>query len=385
MVLASTAVAPAPSTGITTTIIGDGQALLDLRPEWNALVQESASSTPFLTWEWLQGWWSHLRGSASLNVIAVRSRSELIGIAPLLAARRSLPFSSSLEFLGTGHAGSDYLDLIIRKGREREAVGAMASVLESQQLALRLDHLPPSPLAEQLRQELTASGWAAIESSPDVCPVIKLAGLSWESYLSTLGASHRANVRRRLRQLNAAFDVTFALAGSHEERRAGLDALMSFHDRRWDDCGGSTAFCTSSLRAFHSHVTRQAFDAGWLRLYTLSLNGAIAAAMYGFLWNGRFYFYQHGFSAAYADHSAGLVLMALSIRAAIDEGAAEFDMLYGHEAYKKLWAREERPLGRLQLFPPHFGGNLLRRQAETRQALRTFAHQLGLKSRHGHA
>jgi CelD/BcsL family acetyltransferase involved in cellulose biosynthesis len=159
---------------------------------------------------------------------------------------------------------------------------------------------------------------------------------------------------------------------------------MSFHDRRWNDRGGSTAFCTPSLRAFHAHVTRQAFDAGWLRLYTLALDGEIAAAMYGFLWDGRFYFYQHGFSAAHADHSVGLVLMALTIRAAIDEGAVEFDMLYGHEAYKKLWAREARPLGRLQIFPPHLGGTLQRRQAETRRALRTFARQLGLKTRHGH-
>lgn len=385
MLLTSKAVAPAPATGITATILGDGQALLGLRAEWNALLQQSASSTPFLTWEWLQGWWSHLRGPASLNVIAVRSGSELIAIAPLLAGKSSLPFSSSLEFLGTGHAGSDYLDLIVRKGCEREAIAAIADVLDTQQLALRLDHLPPSPLAEQLRQQLTASGWTAIESSPDVCPVINLTGLSWESYLSTLGASHRANVRRRLRQLHAAFDVTFALAASHEDRRNGLDALMAFHDRRWNDRGGSTAFCTPSLRAFHSHVTRQALDAGWLRLYTLALNGEIAAAMYGFLWNDRFYFFQHGFSAAHADHSVGLVLMALSIRAAIDEGATEFDMLYGHEAYKKLWAREARPLGRLQLFPPHLGGNLLRRQAETRQALRMFAHHLGLKTPHGHS
>ena len=381
MLHTSTAVAtPVPSQGIATEVLHDGGALMNLRAEWNELLDNSSSRTPFLTWEWLQAWWGQLRGSASLHVIAVRDGRELIGIAPLLSGRRGLPFSSSLEFLGTGHAGSDYLDLIIRKGRERDAIEAIAHSLDSAQLALHLDNLPPSPLSEQLRQALAASGWTAIESSPDVCPFINLAGHDWDSFLATLGSSHRANVRRRLRALEADFTVRFALTATHEERRAALEALMAFHDRRFNERG--TAFCTPELRAFHQDATRKAQDAGWLRMYALSLNGELAAVMYGFLRDRTFYFYQHGFSDAYANYGVGLALMGLTIRAAIDEGAAEFDLLYGHEAYKKLWAREARTLGRLQLFPPHIGGSLLRRQVETRQALRSFAHQLGLKSRH---
>jgi CelD/BcsL family acetyltransferase involved in cellulose biosynthesis len=136
--------------------------------------------------------------------------------------------------------------------------------------------------------------------------------------------------------------------------------------------------------AFHHAVSAQAMAGGWLRLYTLSLNGAVAAVMYGFALDGRFYFYQHGFDDRYAAHSLGLVLMGLTIRAAIDDGMREFDFLYGHESYKSLWAREQRPLSRLELFPPRITGALLRRRAETRRALRVMAHQLGLNVRHGH-
>ena len=371
-----------PALGITTEVVRDVNALTNLRAEWNELLDASASRTPFLTWEWLQAWWGQLRGSASLHVITVRDGRELIGIAPLLAGRRGLPFASSLEFLGTGQAGSDYLDIIVRKGRERDAIDAIAHSLDAEQLALHLDHLPPSSASAQLRQALAASGWTAIESSPDVCPYISLAGHNWDSFLATLGSSHRANVRRRLRALEADFTVRFALTATHEERRAALETLMAFHDRRFNERG--TAFSTPSLRAFHQDATRKAQDAGWLRMYALSLNGDLAAVMYGFLRDRTFYFYQHGFSDAYASYGVGLALMGLTIRAAIDEGATEFDLLYGHEGYKKLWARESRALGRLQLFPPHIGGSLLRRQAETRLALRSFAHQLGLKSRHEH-
>jgi hypothetical protein len=60
----------------------------------------------------------------------------------------------------------------------------------------------------------------------------------------------------------------------------------------------------------------------------------------------------------------------------------EFDMLYGHETYKKLWTREHRPLGRLMVFPPRLTGRWLQRHAETRHAVRAFVHRLGLKGSH---
>ena len=64
----------------------------------------------------------------------------------------------------------------------------------------------------------------------------------------------------------------------------------------------------------------------------------------------------------------GLVLMGLSIRAAIDEGAGEFDMLWGTEPYKFLWARETRLLQRIELFPTHLGGTLHRHAIGARRS-----------------
>jgi CelD/BcsL family acetyltransferase involved in cellulose biosynthesis len=368
---------------ISTSLITDERGLLDLRADWDELLAASASRTPFLTWDWMQAWWTHLRGSARLNVIVVRTAETVLAIAPLMIMRGALPFSSQVEFLGTGAAGSDYLDLIVRAGHERDAIEAIARFIDSQRLPVHLDHLPPSSAAERLLQHIAPSGWSAADANPDVCPFIHLGGHTWDSYLATLGSSHRANVRRRMRALESGFTVRFAPVESDSDRQRALEQLFAFHDQRWAGRGGSSAFQNAALRAFHHDVTGRARAADWLRLYVLSLNDEPVAVMYGFARNHRFYFYQHGFSEAHAKYGVGLVLMALSIRAAIDEGAAEFDMLYGHESYKWLWARDQRPLGRLQLFPPNLGGSLLRRQVETRRAIRTFAHQLGLRGRHG--
>jgi CelD/BcsL family acetyltransferase involved in cellulose biosynthesis len=207
-------------------------------------------------------------------------------------------------------------------------------------------------------------------TAPDgVCPVVPLAGHTWDSYLASLGSSHRANVRRRLKQLAANFDMRFERVTADADRLAALDALAAWHGPRFADRGGSTAFTTPELRAFHDEATRRMLERGWLRMYVLRLDGAIAAVMYGFLYDRQFYFYQHGFDDRHRQHSVGLVLMALCIRAAIDERAHTFDMLWGTESYKSLWARDRRLLHRIHLFPPHPGGRLHRCAIEARRQL----------------
>lgn len=365
-------------------IITDQQQFFALRQEWNALLDASRSGSAFLKFEWMDAWWRHLSSGAALHVIAVRSNGRLIGIAPLVLRTGRITAPSRLEFLGAGRGGADYLDLILDRDREDEALTAMAAIITASGRPLLLDHLPPGSSAADLAAPLISRGWSLLESSPDVCPIVHLAGHSWDSFLATLGASHRANCRRRLRALYAQFEVRFERVSNEAGRRAALDALSRFHAERFHNQGGSAAFGDPSLRGFHEDFTRAALDSGWLRLLVLSLNGVTAGVMYGFMLGGRFYFYQHGFSERYADHSIGLVLMALSIRSAIDEGAVEFDMLYGHEPYKYLWARGARSLMRLRLFPPRVTGRLLYHQADARSRLRGVARHIGLR-RHDHA
>jgi CelD/BcsL family acetyltransferase involved in cellulose biosynthesis len=98
--------------------------------------------------------------------------------------------------------------------------------------------------------------------------------------------------------------------------------------------------------------------------------------MYGFFYNRQFYFYQHGFDDRHSRHSIGLVLMALTIRAAIDEGAEAFDLLWGTEGYKSLWARDARTLRRIHLFPPHAAGRIHRLAVRARRRLGRLARRV---------
>jgi len=98
--------------------------------------------------------------------------------------------------------------------------------------------------------------------------------------------------------------------------------------------------------------------------------------MYGFNYGGRFYFYQHGYDGRFAPFSVGLVLMALTIRTAISEGAIEFDMLWGTEPYKSLWTHETRRLQRVDLFPLRLTEVFHRHAAEARRGIAQLARRV---------
>lgn len=343
----------------------------ELRSAWDSLVESSEAASPFLTWEWLHSWWRHLSGTSRLRVLTAGAENHLIAVAPFRVTT-GVARMPCLDLLGTGEAGSDYLDVITRSGFEADGLDAIERFVVAQNMALRLTHLSSSAAAIELSNRLDRRRWSQVTTPGGICPYIPLAGHTWDSYLATLGASHRANVRRRLRALEQKFDVRFEQVTADQDRREALTQLTHYHERRFEARG--TAFRTASLCAFHEEATRRFLDRGWLRMFVLRVNGAPAAVMYGFLYNRTFYFYQHGFDDSYQQHSIGLVLMALSIRTAIEEGAAEFDMLWGTEPYKFLWARHVRELRNLHLFPPHVGGQLHRGLFYARRRLSAFIH-----------
>jgi CelD/BcsL family acetyltransferase involved in cellulose biosynthesis len=360
---------------LSVSIVDDVGTFESLRAEWTSLVEQSVARSPFLSWEWLFAWWQAFGGSSALRLVVVREGGLLVAIAPLRLIAGSLGLGR-LEFLGTGEVGSDYLDVIVRRGFEARAVRTIAETLLGLGTAIHLDHLPATAIGSVLAADLGNRGWSCRTRGAGACPVIRLEGHTFESYLAGRGAAHRANVRRRLRRLASRYELGFSQAIAPGERRAALDALARFHEERWRGRRPSTAFASSRARGFHDAVTSAAQDAGRLRLFVLTLDGIAASVMYAFAEGGRYYFYQHGFDVRFRAQSPGLVLMALTIKAAIDEGIREFDLLWGVEPYKWLWADAAHRLASVHAFPAGLAGYLQEWHFDAESMLRPAAQRL---------
>ncbi len=354
--------------------VDSSQRFGTLKDEWNELLKDSTSDCLFLTWEWLHTWWKHLAGDRRLNIITVRIDGRLAAIAPLVQRssqwRRLLPFPV-LEFLGSGSVGSDYLDILVRRGQERQALAALAESLAGGKLMLEFSQVERSSaqaigLALQLKQQ----GWIFTRHLTDFCPYIDLSGHDWESYLASLGSAHRYNLRRRIRNLEKQWSVRFERVQSEEQRTEALRELVRLHETRWRARNSPGVFHDPALVAFHDELSRLALRRGWLRLYVLRLDGRPVAALYGFNYHNTFYFYQSGFDPGYGRHSVGLVIMGLAIKSAIEEGLRVYDFLRGDESYKMLWTRDERELVRLGLYPSGEYGMVYRQAMELRWGIK---------------
>jgi CelD/BcsL family acetyltransferase involved in cellulose biosynthesis len=372
------------SNNLLITIIEDPGRLSHLVDEWTDLLENSGQDCLFLTPEWLTTWWRCFeRDDWTLRVITVRRQSQLLGIAPLFSRPRTfgrLMSHQSTEFLGTGVVGSDYLDLIARRGEEGMVRVGLTEYFNREKPLLTLSHLPArSAEADGMVKELEMSGWQAKRRIIESCPFITLRGHSWESYLDSLGANHRYNFMRRLKNLQKAGVVEFDAVEKEDQRRDALQAFMALHAVAWQDRGGSQAMQTTRELAFHEAFSRIALERGWLRLFLLRVNGRPVGALYGFRRGLRFYFYQSGFDPAWRKHSVGLVTMGLAIKQALAEGVEEYDLLHGTEAYKFHWAQETRDLSRVHLFPPSWRGWLYRASLEAesygKQAARRYLPQ----------
>jgi CelD/BcsL family acetyltransferase involved in cellulose biosynthesis len=354
--------------------IGDVHAFERLAPEWSALLADCEADGLFLTWEWMFTWWKHLAGDCKLQITTLRKDGRLIAIAPLAlrpASVQQLPPVAALQFLGSGVAGSDYLDLIVRRGHEAEAVRVLAERMGGAGRALALMRMRPTGPGATLVERMQQQGWHTWQGPSEVCPFVSLRGQSFETYLASLGSEHRYAFRRKLGRIERRYTCSFDLVRSEPERKDALATLFALHELRWNPRGEPGAFSTPALRDFHDEVSRLALAAGWLRLWVLRLDGKPVAALYGFLRQGTFYFYQAGFDPAFARDSVGLVMLGVAVRGAMEDGAEELDLLHGTERYKAHWANATRELVRFELHAPGTLGFLEREAtAWTRKARR---------------
>jgi CelD/BcsL family acetyltransferase involved in cellulose biosynthesis len=122
-----------------------------------------------------------------------------------------------------------------------------------------------------------------------------------------------------------------------------METFFRLHDARWADRGGSSS-AGPRVRAFHRDFAAAALARGWLRLWFLEIDGEPAASWYGWRIGSTYAYYLAGFSPAWSRYNVGSVLLAHTIRSALEEGATTYDLLLGSESYKSRLASGQQPV-----------------------------------------
>jgi len=325
----------------------DDSGFSTLAGEWNGLLHRSAADTIFHTLEYQRTWWRNL-GQGELLILAVRDGEELIGIAPLFATD-SPQGQRVLATVGCVDV-SDYLDLIVAQGREREAYAALLDYLAGPR-APAWDLLDlcnvhqDSPTLAMLPALAEARGWAVSTALDEVCPIVRLPE-TWDEYLQMLDKKQRHEIRRKLRRVEAeAVDWYIVEPGHNLE--AEVEDFLELMAASTPD---KAAFLTPQMRRFFHELAGVTYDEGWLQLVFLTIRGQKAAAYIDFVYNNRVLVYNSGLDwQRFPRAGAGIVLTAYIIRHAIEQGREVFDFLRGNERYKYQFGGQDVEVRRLTI------------------------------------
>jgi len=317
-----------------------------LSGEWNDLLHRSSADTVFLTLEYQRTWWRNL-GAGELLILAVRDGRELVGIAPLFAAENQAG-QRVLATVGCVEV-SDYLDFIVLQRREEPVYSALVDYLAGPNTpvwdALDLCNIhQDSPTLTLLPALAEARGWATETARDDVCPVVQLPG-TWDEYLQMLSKKQRHEVRRKIRRLEAQVEANWYILGPERDLATGIEDFLDLMAASTPD---KAEFLTPQMRGFFRQLARVAYDAGWLQLVFLEVNGRKAAAYFNFIYNNRVLVYNSGLDwQTFPKLGAGIVLTAYCIRHAIERGYEVFDFMQGDERYKYQFGGQDVEVRRL--------------------------------------
>lgn len=302
----------------------------EARGDWLRLAD--VAGNPFATWEWASTWWRHFGDGRDLLLrIARRPGGEPAALLPLYLSG-SIP-ARTVRFIG--HGPADQLGPVCAPEAIPLAARAIRQSLEEgigRWQVMLAERLPgDSGLGALL-------GGRVVRTEPS--PVLVHDG-DFESFLAARSRNFRDQVRRRERRLRREHELQFRLTTDHSTLDDDFATLVRLHDARWDE--GSRAFAPPRDR-FHLDFARAALDRGWLRLWTLELDGRAAAAWLGYRIGGAEWYYQAGRDPALEREAVGFVLMAHTVRAALDDGIHTYRLLLGGESYKDRFATGDNRL-----------------------------------------
>jgi CelD/BcsL family acetyltransferase involved in cellulose biosynthesis len=316
--------------------IFEGHVPAEVVEPWRALAVRAEN--PFVTPDWHGAWLEAHPGQHAVVIAARRDDGALAGVVPLVANGERTPTLSA-----AGGSAADWFSPACRPRDELAVARATGAVLD--QLVpyrrWRLDRcLSGGSWAEGLHEELPQRGWTAVRQPvEDVMPVSSFPD-------GRVNGRGTKDVRRRRRKLEREHDVAFRLSRSPWEVDADLEELLALHAARW----GEDTF-DEPMHDFQRAFARRAAARGWLRLWTLEVDGARAASLYCLRIGTTTYGYIHAFDREFARQGVGLVLLDHAVGQSVAEGCAEFNFLRGGETYKRRFGAEERRLWSYDVVP----------------------------------
>lgn len=347
--------------------------------EWELLLNTVPGHSLFLTWEWLYYWAKHYLGDNRLRILlAYDDHERLVGIAPCYLRRtraRGLISVRELRFLGSEAVCSSYLDVIVNEQHKPSLLQSLCHYLFNEARGewdiLTLSEVPAeSSTIDEWNELFGEAGKVGEVVNTTSCPVILLPE-DLHTYRTSLGRNRRYTVQRKTKCLQTAGRVEYSRATSPADVEDAFESVVTLHQQRWSSRSGGGVFTDERARRFHRDIVGVLSERGRVSMDLLSLDGRPIAGIYGFVYQGAYYFYLPGFDPdVIPKASPGLLLLYHRIEQAIRDGLTTVDLLQGAQPYKLEWSTDRRRLVTLRYYNRHVRAAALKLFEGAKQAIK---------------
>ncbi|MBA7507578.1 hypothetical protein ES706_06298 [subsurface metagenome] len=318
-----------------------------LRDVWRGVLAKSGDRNIYLTWEWLFTWFKHYGDDKKLSLTLIEDKTKVIGIIPLMSSRYKF---GPLRFNILENIGStfpDYSGAILTE-RKEEAITAFLTYLRDEKIdgniALIISQIPQdSQFLSLLRKQSSSFSDSLIlyDKVITTCPYLPLP-MSSDEYLNSLRRKRRGNLRRALQSLQKSHNVEFKKHTPGGNLKEEMQLFFELSQKRWGTEYAANKSVEQKTREFYLDLATAFEQNGWLDFSFLFADGNAISIVFGFEYNGRFYYANQTFDPAYSRYSPGSQHILHLILEAIEKGVKEFNFLKGDEAYKFFWTRLTR-------------------------------------------
>ncbi len=308
----------------------------------NELLMKSTSNTIFLTWEWLFSWAeSFLTENRKLFILSVFQGDELIGIAPWYIEHASLtvfPFKK-IKFLGTPEAGSDYLDVFVKKGKEKDVAHSIYDFLfkevPSKWDCLMLHDVPCNSLfLLHFSDRIEEEGKYAEIHRGSFCPITLLPGKD-NDFFSRLSSNRREQFNRHLKILNKEGKIKHDSFYGKDNKKALNEFFFLY--------GEKETYSEKNLDILLERYLSRCEERYSVQIDLLSCNDKYIAGLLHLRYQSTLSMYLMAVDKSFNPKiSIGNILVGLCIIQAINDGISTYDFLKGNEHYKFHWANDGR-------------------------------------------
>lgn len=357
------------------TVVDTAAGFDALRDEWDAAALAGADPNVFLTWEWLATWWRHFGEPdprARMHVVVVRDASGIVAAAPLYRTGDGVGPVSGSTLRQIGHDAGDYGGILLVRDHDAAVTALLGHLADSLRGGIGqavLSRLASDSVAlDRLRAALAGHDrLVATEVVADdaVCPYTDVS-----NGYDMVKPLRKNRVPQRLKRLREQHEVVFTYH-SGDDLEQGITWLAELHERRWADRSEEFSGLLADERSatFLDDAIRALDSAGWLRLMTLTADGAPIAVRLDFEFAGRLYMLKNAIDPAYNAFGPGHITHARAFEDGMQRGVTEFDFLRGEHAYKRRWSNGERHLVALRLQRPGVVGHLARQRSRVAHRL----------------